>query len=313
MNINRCSYFSEPTGQSEITSNTSTDSIKKSVDGVIIRLGYRGYGNGALKLDTEFTNNLNACKLRGIPYGFYFFTQAVNAAEAQEEVAMICKVADIKAAELGVWCDSETSNDGKGRGDVLTREQRTVANKAFIDCVNARGGHGGLYCGFYWLRDNLNADVFKQYPFWLACYMSKPLYSGDNLYLWQFTSLNGFNIKGFGKSLDCNWQYKGFGSQPAQPVKKSVEELAQEVWEGKWGNGEQRKARLTAAGYDYAAVQKRVEEINPHKAITYTVQRGDTLSAIARKYGTSVTKIVKDNGIINPNLIYPGQKLTINK
>ena len=78
MNINRCSYFSEPPGQSEITSNTSTDSIKKSVDGVIIRLGYRGYGNGALKLDTEFTNNLNACKLRGIPYGFYFFTQAVN-------------------------------------------------------------------------------------------------------------------------------------------------------------------------------------------------------------------------------------------
>lgn len=294
-------------------SSANWDEIKKSVDGVIIRLGYRGYGNGALKLDTEFTNNLNACKLRGIPYGFYFFTQAIDAAEAQEEVAMICKVADIKAAELGVWCDSETSNNGAGRGDKLTREQRTVANKAFIDCVNARGGHGGLYCNYYWLRDNLNADVFKQYPFWLACYMSKPLYSGDNLYLWQFTSLNGFNLGGFGKSLDCNWQYKGFGSQPAQPVKKSVDELAHEVWEGKWGNGEQRKERLPAAGYDYAAVQKRVEEINPHKAITYTVQRGDTLSGIARKYGTTVSKIVKDNGIKNPNLIYPGQKLTINK
>ena len=298
-------------------SSATWDEIKKSVDGVIIRLGYRGYGNGALKQDTEFTNNLNACKLRGIPYGFYFFTQAINAAEAQEEVGMICKVTDIKAAELGVWCDSETSNDGKGRGDVLTREQRTIANKAFIDCVNARGGHGGLYCGYYWLRDNLVSEQFKQYPFWLACYLSKPLYSGDNLYLWQFTSLNGFNIKGFGKSLDCNWQYKGFGSQPAQPVKKSNEELAQEVWEGKWGNGEQRKARLTAAGYDYAAVQKRVNQIvaerDKKKAITYTVQRGDTLSAISRKYGTTVTKIVKDNGIINPNLIYPGQKLIINK
>lgn len=293
-------------------SSATWDEIKQSVDGVIIRLGYRGYGSGALKLDTEFTNNLNACKLRGIPYGFYFFTQAINAAESQEEVAMICKVADIKAAELGVWCDSETSNNGAGRGDKLTREQRTVANKAFIDCVNARGGHGGLYCNYYWLRDNLNADVFKQYPFWLACYMSKPLYSGDNLYLWQFTSLNGFNIKGFGKSLDCNWQYKGFSTNTTTN-KKPVDELAHEVWEGKWGNGEQRKERLTAAGYDYAAVQKRVEEINPHKAITYTVQRGDTLSAIARKYGTTVTKIVKDNGIKNPNLIYPGQKLIVNK
>lgn len=294
-------------------SSANWDEIKKSVDGVIIRLGYRGYGSGALKLDTEFTNNLNACKLRGIPYGFYFFTQAINAAEAQEEVAMICKVADIKAAELGVWCDSETSNDGKGRGDVLNREQRTIANKAFINAVTARGGNGGLYCGFYWLRDNLVSSEFINTPIWCACYLKDCLYKGDNLYIWQFTSLNGFNIKGFGKSLDCNWQYKGFGSQPAQPVKKSVDELANEVWEGKWGNGEKRKERLTAAGYNYAAVQKRVEEINPHKAITYTVQRGDTLSAIARKYGTSVSKIVKDNGIKNPNLIYPGQKLTINK
>ena len=298
-------------------SSANWDEIKKSVDGVIIRFGYRGYGNGALKLDTEFTNNINACKLRGIPYGFYFFTQAVNAAEAQEEVAMICKVADIKAAELGVWCDSETSNDGKGRGDVLSREQRTIANKAFIDCVNARGGHGGLYCNYYWLRDSLNADVFKQYPFWLACYMSKPLYSGDNLYLWQFTSLNGFNIKGFGKSLDCNWQYKGFGSQPTQPVKKSVEELAQEVMDGKWGNDMDRVKKLTAAGYDYAAVQKRVNQIvaerDKPKFATYTVKRGDTLSAIARIFDTTVSKIVKDNGIKNPNLIYPGQIIKIYK
>jgi len=298
-------------------SDSQWNEIKSKVDGVIIRLGYRGYGSGQLKVDYEFISNLNACKRLGIPYGVYFFTQAVNIAEAQNEVAMICQYIDVKAAELGVWCDSETSNDGKGRGDVLTREQRTIANKAFIDCVNAKGGNGGLYCNFYWLRDNLNADIFKQYPFWLACYGSKPLYSGDNLYLWQFTSLNGFNIKGFGKSLDCNWQYKGFGSQPAQPVKKSVEELAQEVMNGKWGNGMDRVKKLTAAGYDYAKVQKlvnqNVAERDKKKAITYTVQRGDTLSAIARKYGTTVSRIVKDNGIKNPNLIYPGQKLTINK
>jgi LysM repeat protein len=56
-----------------------------------------------------------------------------------------------------------------------------------------------------------------------------------------------------------------------------------------------------------------VAERDKKKAITYTVKRGDTLSAIARIFGTTVTKIVKDNGIKNPNLIYPGQKLTINE
>jgi LysM repeat protein len=87
--------------------------------------------------------------------------------------------------------------------------------------------------------------------------------------------------------------------------------------DGKWGNGTDRKQRLTAAGYDYSAVQKLVNQIvaerDKKKAITYTVQRGDTLSAIARIFGTTVTKIVKDNGIKNPNLIYPGQTIKIYK
>lgn len=46
-----------------------------------------------------------------------------------------------------------------------------------------------------------------------------------------------------------------------QTVTKSVEELAKEVIRGDWGNGSERKERLTAAGYDYAAIQKRVNEL----------------------------------------------------
>ena len=287
--------------------------IKKKVNGVIIRLGYRGYGTGELRLDSEFLNNLAACKKYGIPYCVYFFSQAVNAVEGQEEVSLIAKFFDIRACELGVWCDSETSNNGMGRADVIGSAARTTAVKAFINAVNARGGHGGLYCGFYWLRDNLIMNEFSNTPFWLACYMSTPLYQGENLYLWQFTSLNSFNIDGFGKALDCNYQYKGFG-QPSAP-KKTVNELAQEVLDGKWGNGKERVDRLTAAGYDYNAVQKRVNELiaerNKPKYKTYVVLRGDTLSGIARRYNTTVQKLAADNGIKNPNLIYPGQVIKI--
>ena len=42
---------------------------------------------------------------------------------------------------------------------------------------------------------------------------------------------------------------------------KSVDTLAREVIQGKWGNGAERKQKLTAAGYDYDAVQKRVNEL----------------------------------------------------
>lgn len=43
--------------------------------------------------------------------------------------------------------------------------------------------------------------------------------------------------------------------------KKSVEAVAKEVIAGKWGNGEDRKKKLQAAGYDYGAVQRKVNEL----------------------------------------------------
>lgn len=65
---------------------------------------------------------------------------------------------------------------------------------------------------------------------------------------------------------------------PAPSTQKTVDELAQEVIAGKWGNGAERKQRLTAAGYDYAAVQARVNEILKGQAATqWTPAVGDTV------------------------------------
>ena len=107
--------------------------------------------------------------------------------------------------------------------------------------------------------------------------------------------------------------------QPSAPVppRKSVEELAREVLAGKWGNGTDRKSRIASAGYDYAAVQAKVNELlhvqSRPQAVYYTVQRGDTLSAIARKYGTSVATIQRLNAslIRNVNVIQVGWKIRV--
>lgn len=45
------------------------------------------------------------------------------------------------------------------------------------------------------------------------------------------------------------------------PAKKSIDEIAREVIQGKWGNGADRKNRLANAGYDYNAVQQYVNEL----------------------------------------------------
>lgn len=45
--------------------------------------------------------------------------------------------------------------------------------------------------------------------------------------------------------------------------------------------------------------------------MTYTVKRGDTLTAIAKTHGTTVEALVASNGIKDKNLIYVGQVLII--
>lgn len=50
------------------------------------------------------------------------------------------------------------------------------------------------------------------------------------------------------------------GPTPPTPT-KSIDEVAHEVIDGLWGNGEERRTRLTEAGYNYEEVQKRVNEI----------------------------------------------------
>lgn len=110
------------------------------------------------------------------------------------------------------------------------------------------------------------------------------------------------------------------GSTPApapapKPTKKSNEEIANEVIAGKWGNGQDRKNRLIAAGYDYRAVQDIVNKklgAGGSKGHTYyKIQPGDTLSGISAKFGTSVNQLCAWNGIANPNRIYAGTTIRV--
>ena len=70
---------------------------------------------------------------------------------------------------------------------------------------------------------------------------------------------------------------------------KTVDELAREVLNGAWGNGEDRKQRLTAAGYDYSAVQAKVNELMGAKIPTKSI---DELAreVIAGKWGNGADR-----------------------
>ena len=175
----------------------------------------------------------------------------------------------------------------------------------------------------------MNLNELERFDKWVAQWTKACTYPGD-YGMWQFGGETNKirSNKVAGVVCDQNYAMKdypkiikdkglnGFGKtavkQPVTPV-KSLAEIAMEVIAGKWGNGTERKEKLSKAGYDYNAVQKEVNKIvKPQiKEVVYTVQRGDTLNSIANKYGTTVDKLVKKNGIKNKNLIYVGQKIKI--
>ena len=95
-------------------------------------------------------------------------------------------------------------------------------------------------------------------------------------------------------------------------IKKTIDEVAQDVIIGKYGNQPERKINLERDGYNYTEVQGIVNEILSDSSIGYyIVKPGDTLSEIALKYNTTVKELAKLNNISNVNLIYPEQKFKI--
>ena len=70
------------------------------------------------------------------------------------------------------------------------------------------------------------------------------------------------------------------------PAKKTIDQLAQEVLDGKWGSGDARKKNLESAGYDYVAIQKKVNEIVTAKSQTQSQGYTGTLPTL---------KLVKSN------------------
>lgn len=71
---------------------------------------------------------------------------------------------------------------------------------------------------------------------------------------------------------------------------KSVEEVANEVIQGLWGNGENRKARLTNAGYNYSEVQGRVNEILAPKPAPEIDMLDLVRKTIRGDFGNGVTR-----------------------
>ena len=195
---------------SKYQSGLDWDKIKKSgVSFVIIRIGYRGYGAaGNLVKDPMFEEHFTNARNAGLKVGVYFFTQAVNEAEAQEEADGCNWALNGRMLDYPIFYDTEASTapGGTGRADGLGVEDRTKCAIAFCERVKELGYKPGVYASTTWYRKRVDYNTLRsRYTIWNAHYgvSSSPI----GCDLWQGTEKA--RINGYSGELDANISYIG--------------------------------------------------------------------------------------------------------
>lgn len=294
-------------------------------DFVIIRAGYTGYGDGVSKAkDSRFEEFYAGAKNAGLGVGAYWFSRATSRQKGIDEANyMYNNCLKGKQFDYPIYLDVE---DNYYQAKVSNRAL-TEAIKGFCERMEELGYFVGVYASYYWFKNYIYTNEIQKYTLWLALWSGQKPSVSFPYSMWQNSSSG--NVAGY--RVDTDYCYEDFpttirnggfngypkGDKPTPqptptPTKKTIEELAQEVIEGKWGNGAERVKRLKEAGYDYDAVQNRVNEIMAEKKKTYyTVQKGDYLIKIGNKFGVNWKSIANLNGIKPPYIIYVGQRLRI--
>ncbi len=180
------------------------------IEGVMIRVGYRGYVSGKIVEDANFSANLNGAIAAGLKVGVYFYSQAITVKEAQEEAAFVVDRIKGKNITLPVAFDCEyAEKDGGFTGRLyeakLSKAAQTEIGMAYCAYAENAGYKGMLYLNPFMLQDHFNASELEaKYSIWLARYNTSAGYSGK-YDMWQYRSTG--RVTGISGKVDMNYLY----------------------------------------------------------------------------------------------------------
>lgn len=165
----------------------------------IIRCGYRGYGTGALVEDATYRRNIQGAINAGLRVGVYFYSQAINEAEAVEEASMVLSLVSGYSLPLGVYYDTEYV--AGGRANAISAAERTACAVAFCETIRNAGYKAGVYSYASWFYNNLNFANISKYNTWIAQY--RDTLSFNYKYdIWQYTGSG--RVNGISTAVDMN-------------------------------------------------------------------------------------------------------------
>lgn len=268
---------------SEFQGNINWNKVKADgIEFAILKLG-NIYDYDANYKDSKFDTNYKNARANGIKIGAYIYNYCNTIDTLKKGLEWAIKKLEGKELDLPFYLDME-DKDIQGE----TKETLTNQCNEFAKYVESKGYQAGVYANVNWLKNELNPNDFdKKISVWVAQYYKECQYTGK-YDIWQYAS-DG-SVSGISGNCDMNYLYNEDiikESETDTSDKKTIDELAEEVIDGKWGDGEDRKTKLEKAGYDYDAVQDRVNEIlsRPKKSITEVAK-----DVIDGKYGNGETR-----------------------
>ena len=224
--------------------------------------------------DPYFEINYENAKANNLKVGFYHFLTATTVEEAEQQATFFASVISGKQADCKLAMDYEQF------GGVSTEQVNQIAIAFMQKVEELTKKQVIIYSDLYNSENTFNSELSNQGELWLAYY-------GDYRNL---------------ENVNSSWnefigvQYTDQGSVAGINGNVDRDLFTEEIF------------------LDDSSEIPNIENPNDNyntETIYYTVKRGDTLSAIASRYGTTVQEIAQINGIQNVNLIYPGQVLKI--
>lgn len=292
------------------------DKLAKQVDLVIIRTQY-----GSKTIDRHYKTHHREFQKRGVSTAAYAWVRGAS-------------INDMRVEARDFYNRTKQFNSTFWFLDV---EEKSMTNmragvSAYVDELRKLGAKKvGVYIAHHLYKEfDLNLDEVD--AVWIPHYGrnigkvdSTPKYPCD---LHQYTSRG--RLEGYNGYLDLN---RLTGTKPLEffiegtiKHEASSESNKTTIYTVKKGDTLSAIAKKYNTTVNELAKINNIKNVNliypgqkikisgnsPKKGqITYTVKKGDNLSKIAKKYNTTVNKLVKTNNIKNPNLIYPGQKIII--
>lgn len=179
--------------------NIDWSQASSAVSFAIIRCGFRG-SSGNIAVDPKFAQNIQGAKANGVRVGVYFYSIAMNEAQAVEEASLaVQQVSQYGGVSLPIYIDMEDS-----RQLALSQAERDAIVMAFCRTVQNSGYSAGVYANKNWLTNYLTPSSYGGISIWVAQYNTQCTYKG-RYDIWQYSSKG--SIPGIGGNVDLNTSY----------------------------------------------------------------------------------------------------------